>query len=39
MLVEPFFGSSEADCRLVADRLAAYSEALVTGFEAFVAAA
>ena len=38
VLVEPFFGSSEADCRLVADRLAAYSEALVTGFEAFVTA-
>jgi N-acetylmuramoyl-L-alanine amidase len=37
VLVEPFFGSNEADCRLAHERVGAYAEGLVAAFESFAA--
>lgn len=36
VLVEPFFGSNPAECRLAHDRIQQYAEGLVTAFRAFV---
>ncbi len=37
VLVEPFFGSNEQECRLAKERVAAYAEGLVEAFKAFAA--
>jgi len=38
VLVEPFFGSNPAECRLAQDRVQQYAEGLVTAFRKFVEA-
>ncbi len=37
VLVEPFFGSSEQECRLAKERIEAYAGGLIEAFELFMA--